>query len=100
MPEELRRNFSKRHQQISAELQRQEAGGKHRTPALVRKVVHSTRPAKTHETPETLYGRWQQEARELGYEPDRLVLELTDRTRAREQDPARTAGQDRTSTAA
>jgi conjugative relaxase-like TrwC/TraI family protein len=73
MPEELRRGFSKRHEQISAELQRQEANGKRRTPKLVQKVVHATRPAKSHETPETLYGRWQQEARALGYEPERLV---------------------------
>ncbi len=95
MPEELRRSFSKRHQQISAELQRQEAEGKHRTPRLVRKVVHATRPAKSHETPETLYGRWEQEARDLGVEPERLVLELTDRTRVREQVVAAgTAGPD------
>jgi conjugative relaxase-like TrwC/TraI family protein len=92
MPEELRRGFSKRHQQISAELQRQEAEGKHRTPALMRKVVHATRPAKSHETPETLYGRWRQEAREVGFEPERLVLEITDPARAREQGPDRTAG--------
>jgi hypothetical protein len=48
-------------------------------------VVHATRPPKSHETPETLYGRWQQEARTLGYEPDRLVREITQVTRAREQ---------------
>ena len=94
MPEELRRSFSKRHQQISAELQRQEAQGKHRTPRLVRKVVHQTRPAKTHETPETLYGRWQQEARDLGFEPGRLVREVTTPARGREQHLAGTAGRD------
>jgi conjugative relaxase-like TrwC/TraI family protein len=87
MPEELRRGFSKRHEQINAELERQEAQGKHRTPKLVQKVVHATRPAKSHETPETLYGRWQQEARELGFEPERLVREVTGRERSREQDP-------------
>jgi conjugative relaxase-like TrwC/TraI family protein len=87
MPEELRRGFSKRHEQISAELQRQEANGKHRTPKLVQKVVHATRPAKSHETPETLYGRWQQESRDLGFEPDRLVRQVTGRERSREQDP-------------
>jgi conjugative relaxase-like TrwC/TraI family protein len=92
MPEELRRGFSKRHEQISAELERQEAQGKHRTARLVQTVVHATRPPKSHETPETLYGRWQQEARALGYEPERLVRDLTDRTRAREQDPAGMAG--------
>ncbi len=88
MPEEVRQTFSKRHEQISAELERQEANGKHRTPKLVQKTVHATRPPKSHETPETLYGRWQQEARALGYEPERLVREVTDRARAREQDRA------------
>ncbi len=92
MPEEVRRAFSKRHEQIAAELQRQEAGGKHRTARLVQKVVHATRPPKSHETPETLYGTWQQEARALGVEPERLVREVTGRERSREQDPAGTAG--------
>src|SRR6266498_2494955 len=96
MPEELRRVFSKRHEQISAELERQEAQGKHRTPKLVQKVVHETRPAKSHETPETLYGRWQQEARDLGFEPDRLVRQVTGRERSREQDPAKTGEHDST----
>jgi conjugative relaxase-like TrwC/TraI family protein len=95
MPEELRRGFSKRHEQIAAELGRQEAQGKHRTARLVQHVVHATRPPKSHETPETLYGRWQQEARTLGYEPDRLVREITTTVaRVREQDPAGTAGRD------
>jgi len=96
MPEELRRVFSKRHEQISAELERQEAQGKHRTPKLVQKVVHETRPAKSHETPETLYGRWQQEARDLGFEPGRLVRQVTGRERSREQDPAKTGEHDST----
>jgi conjugative relaxase-like TrwC/TraI family protein len=94
MPEELRRAFSKRHEQISAELHRQEASGKHRTARLVQAVVHATRPPKSHETPETLYERWQQEARTLGYEPERLVRDITDRTRAREQDQPGAAGRD------
>lgn len=92
MPEEVRRGFSKRHEQISAELQRQAANGKHRTAKLVQTAVHATRPPKSHETPETLYGRWQQEARVLGYEPERLVRDLTGPVRSREQDPAGTAG--------
>ena len=92
MPEELRRGFSKRHEQITAELERQEAQGKHRTARLVQTVVHATRPPKSHETPETLYGRWRQEARALGYDPERLVREVTGRERSREQDPAGTAG--------
>jgi conjugative relaxase-like TrwC/TraI family protein len=94
MPEELRRGFSKRHEQITAELERQEAQGKHRTPRLVQTVVHATRPPKSYETPETLYGRWQQEARALGYDPERLVREVTGRERSRKQDPTRTAGRD------
>jgi conjugative relaxase-like TrwC/TraI family protein len=92
MPEELRRGFSKRHEQITAELQRQEAQGKHRTARLVQTVVHATRPPKSQETPETLYDRWRQEARALGYQPERLVRDLTDWARVREQDPASTAG--------
>jgi TrwC relaxase len=96
MPEELRRGFSKRHEQISAELERQEAQGKHRTAKLVQKVVHATRPAKSYETPETLYGRWQQEARDFGYEPERLVRQVTGRERSREHAPARTPGHDST----
>jgi conjugative relaxase-like TrwC/TraI family protein len=94
MPEALRRGLSKRHEQISAELARQEAQGKHRTAKLVQKVVHATRPAKSHETPETLYGRWQQEARALGVEPERLVRQVTGRERSCEQDPAGTAGRE------
>ena len=94
MPEELRRGFSKRHEQIVAELERQEASGKHRTAKLVQHVVHATRPPKSHETPETLYDRWQQEARALGYEPERLVRDVTKVTRAREQHLDATAGHD------
>src|SRR6266508_4511804 len=100
MPEELRRGFSKRHEQITAELQRQEANGKHRTAKLVQTVVHATRPAKSQETPETLYGRWQQEAQVLGYEPERLVRQVTGRERSRQQDAARTTGRDGDSAAA
>jgi hypothetical protein len=45
--------------------------------------------------PETLYGRWQQEARTLGYEPERLVREITTMVaRAREQHLAETTGRD------
>jgi hypothetical protein len=66
----------------------------------VQKVVHATRPAKSRETPETLYGRWQQEARELGFEPERLVRQVTGRERSREHDPARTTGHDSMAAAA
>jgi hypothetical protein len=40
---------------------------------------HATRPAKPHDTHETLHGRWQAEAREHGYDPERLVAEVTGR---------------------
>jgi conjugative relaxase-like TrwC/TraI family protein len=79
MPTELVRAFSKRHEQITAELDRLEADGRTRTGRLVQYVAHATRPAKTHDTPETLYGRWQQEARERGVDPARLVGEVTGR---------------------
>src|SRR5215218_6391976 len=86
MPTELVKAFSKRHEQISAELERLEREeGKQRTGRLIQYVAHATRPAKTHDTPETLHGRWQQEAREHGHEPERLVAEVTDRA---ERQPA------------
>ena len=86
MPPELVKAFSKRHEQISAELERLEREeGKPRTAKLIQYAAHATRPAKTHDTPETLHGRWQQEAREHGHEPERLVAELTDRA---ERQPA------------
>jgi len=73
MPAEVVRAFSKRHEQITGELDRLEEQGRQRTPALVRFVVHATRTPKTHETPETLYGRWQAEAKALGIDPERVV---------------------------
>jgi conjugative relaxase-like TrwC/TraI family protein len=79
MPDELVRAFSKRHEQITAELQRLEADGRTRTGRLVQYVAHATRPPKTHDTPETLYGRWQQEARERGVDPERLADQVTGR---------------------
>jgi conjugative relaxase-like TrwC/TraI family protein len=79
MPEELVKAFSKRHQQITAELERLEADGRTRTGRLVQYVAHATRPAKTHDIPETLYGRWQQEARERGIDPERLADQVTAR---------------------
>jgi conjugative relaxase-like TrwC/TraI family protein len=86
MPPELVKAFSKRHEQISAELERLEREeGKPRTGKLIQYVAHATRSAKTHDTPETLHGRWQAEAREHGHEPERLVAEVTDRA---ERQPA------------
>jgi conjugative relaxase-like TrwC/TraI family protein len=79
IPEGLVRAFSKRHEQITAELERLEADGRTRTGRLVQYVAHATRPPKTQDTPETLYGRWQQEARERGVDPERLVGEVTGR---------------------
>jgi hypothetical protein len=80
MPPELVKAFSKRHEQISAELERLEREeAKPRTGKLIQYVAHATRPAKTHDTPETLHGRWQQEAREHGHDPERLTAEVTDR---------------------
>jgi conjugative relaxase-like TrwC/TraI family protein len=80
MPEDLVKAFSKRHEQITAELERLEREeGKPRTGRLVQYVAHTTRPPKTHDTPETLYGRWQQEARERGLDPERLVGAVTGR---------------------
>jgi conjugative relaxase-like TrwC/TraI family protein len=80
MPEGLVRAFSKRHEQITAELERLEReDGRLRTGWLVQYVAHATRPPKTHDTPETLYERWQQEARELGIDLERLVGQVTGR---------------------
>jgi hypothetical protein len=86
MPEELLRVFSKRTDQIDLEVERLEASGRERTPRLVKWVVHATRKAKEHETPDTLYGRWRTEAAERGVDSDTLVREVTDRTGDREPD--------------
>jgi conjugative relaxase-like TrwC/TraI family protein len=81
MPEELVGAFSKRHEQITAELDRLEREeGKPRTGKLIQYVAHATRPTKTHDTPETLHGRWQAEAREQGFEPERLIGTVTGRS--------------------
>jgi hypothetical protein len=57
-------------------------------------VVHATRQAKTHATPETLNGRWQAEARAFGTDPERLVGQLAGRqaTRAAPDARARSGG--------
>jgi conjugative relaxase-like TrwC/TraI family protein len=82
MPEDLVRAFSKRHAQITAELERlAREEGKQRTGRLVQYVAHATRAPKTQETPETLHGRWQQEARERGYDPERLLGQVCGRVR-------------------
>jgi hypothetical protein len=88
MPEDLVRCFSKRSGQIDAELDRLGADGGERTPRLVKWAVHATRKPKEHESPDTLYGRWRQEAAERGHDPDSLVRAVTGRTANRDQDQA------------
>jgi conjugative relaxase-like TrwC/TraI family protein len=85
MPEALIRGFSKRTGQIDAELDRLGADGRERTPRLVKWAVHATRKPKQHESPDTLYGRWQTEAAERWVDPDTLVREVTGRTPDRDQ---------------
>jgi conjugative relaxase-like TrwC/TraI family protein len=72
MPEELVRSFSKRTHQIDAELDRLAAGGRERTPRLVKWTVRATRKPKQHETPDSLYDRWRQEAAEREWTPTPL----------------------------
>jgi conjugative relaxase-like TrwC/TraI family protein len=86
MPEGLIRLFCKRTDQIDLEVERLEAGGRERTPRLVKWAVHATRKAKDHETPDTMYGRWRTEASERGVDPDTLVRQVIDRTQDRVQD--------------
>src|SRR5215218_6711026 len=86
MPDELVRLFSKRTDRIDAELDRLTAGGRERTPRLVKWTVHATRKPKQHEAPDTLYDRWRQEAAERGHDADTLVRAVTDRTASRDQD--------------
>jgi conjugative relaxase-like TrwC/TraI family protein len=86
MPEDLVRSFSKRTDQIDAELDRLAADGRERTPRLVKWTVQATRKPKQHETPDTLYDRWRTEAAERGIDPDSLVREVTGRTPDRDQE--------------
>jgi conjugative relaxase-like TrwC/TraI family protein len=86
MPEELVRSFSKRTHQIDAELDRLAAEGRERTPRLVKWTVRATRKPKQHETPDSLYDRWRQEAAERGVDADTLVRQVTGRTADRDHD--------------
>jgi conjugative relaxase-like TrwC/TraI family protein len=86
MPKELVRSFSKRSDQIDAELDRLVADGQERTPRLVKWAVQATRKPKEHEAPDTLYDRWRQEAAERGVDADTLVRQVTGRTANRGQD--------------
>jgi conjugative relaxase-like TrwC/TraI family protein len=85
MPRELVRAFSKRAEQVNAEVERLEGSGRLRTPRLVKWAVHATRKAKEHEAPETLYARWRAEAAERGTDPDALVRAVTGRVVARDR---------------
>jgi conjugative relaxase-like TrwC/TraI family protein len=85
MPKALVRSFSKRTDQIDAELDRLVADGRERTPRLVKWTVQATRKPKEHEAPDTLYDRWRQEAAECGVDADTLVREVTGRTPDRDQ---------------
>jgi conjugative relaxase-like TrwC/TraI family protein len=86
MPEDLVRGFSKRTDQIDAELDRLTAEGRERTPRLVKWTVQATRKPKQHERPDTLYDRWRQEAAERGHDADTLIQTVTGRTADRDQD--------------
>jgi AAA domain/TrwC relaxase len=86
IPKELVRSFSKRTGQIDTELDRLVADGRERTPRLVKWTVQGTRKPKQHESPDTLYGRWRQEAAERGVDADTLVRQVTGRTASRVQD--------------
>jgi conjugative relaxase-like TrwC/TraI family protein len=86
MPKDLVRLFSKRSGQIDAELDRIVGDGGERTARLVKWAVQATRKPKQHETPDTLYARWQQEAADRGVDADTLVREVTGRTPERDQD--------------
>jgi hypothetical protein len=88
MPTALVRAFSKRTEQVNAEVERLEASGRARTPRLVKWAVHATRKGKEHEAPETLYARWRTEAAERGTDPDALVRRVTGRARDCDQAPS------------
>jgi hypothetical protein len=85
MPAELLRAFSKRAEQVTAEVDRLEASGRARTPRLVKWAVHATRKAKQQEAPETLYGRWRTEAAARGIDAEALVRRVTGRVVARDR---------------
>jgi conjugative relaxase-like TrwC/TraI family protein len=86
VPAELVRVFSKRAEQVTAEVERLEASGRERTPRLVKWAVHATRQAKEQEAPETLYGRWRAEASERGTDVDLLLHRVTGRVVGRDRE--------------
>jgi conjugative relaxase-like TrwC/TraI family protein len=56
VPAKLVRAFSKRAEQVTAEVDRLEASGRARTPRLVKWAVHATRKAKQQEAPRRCTG--------------------------------------------
>jgi conjugative relaxase-like TrwC/TraI family protein len=86
LPEDLIRLFSKRTDQIDAEVDRLAADWRERTPRLVKWAVHATRKPKQHQAPDTLYGRWRTEATERGVDADTLIRHVSGRTVDRDQD--------------
>jgi conjugative relaxase-like TrwC/TraI family protein len=86
MPEDLAQLFSKRTDQIDQAIRELAADGRDRTPRLVKWAVQATRKPKQHETPDTLYDRWRQEATQCGVDADTLVRTVTGRTANRDQD--------------
>jgi conjugative relaxase-like TrwC/TraI family protein len=76
IPEDLVRLFSKRSEQIEHAVGQLEADGRERTPRLVKWAVHATRKPKEQQRPETLYGRWREEAAGHGHDADALVRQV------------------------
>jgi hypothetical protein len=85
MPKDLIRSFSKRTDQIDAEVDRLAVDGREPTPRLIKWVVHATRKPKEPQAPDTLYGRWRTEASERGVDPDTVVQQVIGRTVDRDQ---------------
>jgi conjugative relaxase-like TrwC/TraI family protein len=81
MPAEVVRAFSKRGEQISERLSELEERGRQLTPALVRFAVQASRKAKQHEDPKSLHARWRSEARALDVDPERLIEQVSGRSR-------------------
>ena len=77
MPEELVREFSKRTDQIDAELDRLVADGRERTPRLVKWAVQATRNPSSTRRRTPCIRRWRQEAAERGGPDTPLVRRRT-----------------------
>ena len=86
IPEDLVRGFSKRTDQIDAELDRLGADGGERTPRLVKWAVQATRKPKQQETPDTPVWTLAPRGDRGRPRPDTLVREVTGRTSDRDPD--------------